>query len=371
MASENQQLDELLHIDPTSQLHHYKVPNEVGLLRVPIFHGRTSIPHVDWHDEKREAVKELTKDLLEATQIPTLEQTLHNLDLLQLPTRKLFYDYGSLLDKKFLCKFYPEFLSLKPGKTIPDEIGPYKIDPHYQFLNERHYIIPILEKASNEGYDIAKVTNKGIYFIVKEQDLPESIKINYQRFFMSNDQVLYQIEQVIQTLLKNNKQHVKSFTDIYRLRINGEQFNHIRITYPDALTRYEINQMRLELSSHYKNMGYQIKFFYDRNLEDNILPGANQPEPTVLKIFFNLQDVVPKIREHIINNVEIKKSIPVIPYQQVSITSNELVTPNGQGFINGFITPNGINTKSINLLIPSQPEYELDLDSNDFLLDDN
>ena len=67
-----------------------------------------------------------------------MEQTIKNLKLLKLPTRKLFYDYGSLLDKKFLSQLYPEFLSIKPGRPIPDEIGPYRLDPHYQFLNEKN-----------------------------------------------------------------------------------------------------------------------------------------------------------------------------------------------------------------------------------------
>lgn len=320
-----------------------------------LFHA--TIPKVDWHDEKRQAIKQLTEDLLEATQIPTVEQTVKNLELLKLPTRKLFYDYGSLLDKKFLSQLYPEFMSIRPGKPIPDEIGSYRLDPHYQFLNERYYIIPILERVGDEGYDIAKVTNQGIYFLIKEEDIPESIQADYRRFFMTQDQVLYQIEQVIQGLLKNNPQRAKSFTDIYRLRINGEQFNHIRITYPDLLTRHEINQMRLELSAHYKKMGYQIKFFYDRNLEDQTFSGAVHPEPTVLKIFFNLQEIVPQIRDRMnsrkVTHMPSKNTKPI------------QVVPETQTFVN----PNGLSSKSKIIAPPKQPNHELDLDSSDFLLD--
>lgn len=255
----------------------------------------TTIPRVDKQIRKKTAVQKLSQDLLEATRMPDKEDAIKKLDSdLSIPTRGVFYDYGTLLDKSKL-KDYPEFQHLRPGVDVPDEIGEFKLDPVYNFLNERYYIVPILHRASEAGFEIAKVTEKGIFFFLREEDLAENSLKLYRRFFLSEIEVLNKVREVIQHLVDQNGGH--QLTDIYRIRIRGDYFNHIRMTYPDVFSRAQLARLRYELRVHYNRMNFWIKFFHDRKLENIKVNEAEQPEPTVLKIHFDLKDILPRIRK--------------------------------------------------------------------------
>lgn len=262
----------------------------------PLKEGRATIPKVDGGLKKRTAIQNLTENLYNAVNIPPKNETITLLSKSTIPSLGVFYDYGTLIDKKKLDETYVEFKHFGPGIPMPEEIGEFKLDPSINLLNQKHFIIPMLTRSTEMGYLKVRVDSQGIFFYLDEADVtPESLAY-YRRFFLSRDSILQRIATVIDELVYRNGGGQR--TDIYRLKIRGQNLNHIRMTYPDVFNKTDMSRLRYELKKYYESLGFETNFYHDKNLEEVVVEGAEQSEPTVLKIFFSLKDVLPQLREY-------------------------------------------------------------------------
>lgn len=267
--------------------------------------GRMSMPRADRGFRKNQAIQKLTRDLLQATQIPELSDAIDKLEQdHSIPTRGVHYDFGSLLDKTKLTD-YDEFRHLQKGANLPEEVGEFNLDPMRNMLSRSFYINPILRKASEAGYEVVKVGADGIIFYLKIEDLKPNALGFYRRFFFTEEETLTKIQNVIDHLVQQNDGAARA--SIYGIKICGKSLDHIRLTYQDIFTVLQLKRIRWELHTHYQRMSFMVKnFFYDRNLKEKIIAPATCTEPTVLKIHFDLQNVLPRISKKILESHPIK-----------------------------------------------------------------